>query len=184
MYDVVGGNHDLEGIDEFQTDAANLKAYLDILGKETPQFCHEVAPKVLVLGMGSTAFRTTTYTSHEVSIDKAQLDWFVKTVQAHPEEDGWTIFVFTHAPIIGSALRVLQVSVCSRLLRLSCDSPSKENNIRDSVTSRWSERREQQLAKKEWAGMRRDGLVTHPPVVCFPLNLRHRNATLSMAAAG
>ena len=27
-YDIVGGNHDLEGIDEFSTDKANLAAYL------------------------------------------------------------------------------------------------------------------------------------------------------------
>lgn len=107
-YDIVGGNHDLEGIDEFQTDEENLAAYLSILGKETPQFCHEVAPKVLVIGLGSTQFRTAEFTSHEVAVDAAQIEWFVKTVEAHPEEDGWSIFCFSHAPIIGSALRVLQ----------------------------------------------------------------------------
>ena len=105
----MGGNHDLEGIDEFQTDEANLEAYLSILGKKTPQFCHEVAPKVLVMGLGSTQFRTAEYTSHEVAVDKEQIEWFVKTVEEHPEEEGWQIFVFSHAPIIGSALRVLQV---------------------------------------------------------------------------
>jgi hypothetical protein len=31
-YDAVGGNHDLEGIDEFQTDEENLEAYLRIMG--------------------------------------------------------------------------------------------------------------------------------------------------------
>jgi len=107
-FDVVGGNHDLEGIDEFGTDEANLEAYLRILGKETPQFCHEVAEKVLLVGLGSTAFRTATYTSHEVSIDAKQLAWFEETIEAHPASEGWQIFVFSHAPIIGSALRVLQ----------------------------------------------------------------------------
>jgi hypothetical protein len=107
-YDIVGGNHDLEGIDEFPTDEANLEAYLRILGKETPQFCHEVAEKTLVVGMGSTAFRTAPYTSHEVSIDKAQVEWFEQVIADHPSEDGWKVFVFSHAPIIGSALRVLQ----------------------------------------------------------------------------
>lgn len=108
-YNIVGGNHDLEGIDEFPTDEANLEAYLSILGKETPQFAHEIAPKVLVVGLGSTQFRTAQYTSHEVAVDQAQIEWFEKTIAEHPEEDGWQIFVFSHAPIIGSALRVLQV---------------------------------------------------------------------------
>jgi hypothetical protein len=46
-FEVVGGNHDLEGIDEFPTDEANMEAYLRILGKKTPQFLREVAPKVV-----------------------------------------------------------------------------------------------------------------------------------------
>jgi len=107
-FDVVGGNHDLEGIDEFATDEANLEAYLRILGKKTPQFKHEIAEKTLVIGLGSTAFRTAKYTSHEVSVDDEQIDWFEKTIAEHPAEDGWKIFVFSHAPIIGSGLRVLQ----------------------------------------------------------------------------
>mmetsp|Transcript_35445 Transcript_35445/g.66818 ORF Transcript_35445/g.66818 Transcript_35445/m.66818 type:complete len:595 (+) Transcript_35445:79-1863(+) len=107
-YDIVGGNHDLEGIDEFQTDEENLEAYLRILGKDTPQFCHEIAEKTLVVGMGSTSFRTAPYTSHEVSIDLEQIDWFENVITSHPASEGWKIFVFSHAPIIGSALRVLQ----------------------------------------------------------------------------
>ena len=34
-YDIVGGNHDLEGIDEFATDEENLEAYLRIMGECT-----------------------------------------------------------------------------------------------------------------------------------------------------
>ena len=41
-------------------------------------------------------------------MDNEQLDWFVKTIEEHPFEDGWQIFCFSHAPIIGSGLRVLQ----------------------------------------------------------------------------
>jgi len=107
-FDIVGGNHDLEGIDEFQTDAENLEAYLRIMGKETPQFCHEIAPKVLLVGLGSTQFRDAQYTSHEVAVDYEQLEWFEKTIRDHPESEGWQIFCFSHAPIIGSSLRVLQ----------------------------------------------------------------------------
>ena len=41
-------------------------------------------------------------------MDNEQLDWFVKTIEEHPFEDGWQIFCFSHAPVIGSGLRVLQ----------------------------------------------------------------------------
>mmetsp|Transcript_7703 Transcript_7703/g.16752 ORF Transcript_7703/g.16752 Transcript_7703/m.16752 type:complete len:576 (+) Transcript_7703:57-1784(+) len=107
-YDVVGGNHDLEGLDEFETDEENLNMYLKAHNKETPQFCREVADKTLLVGMGSTLFRDAVYTSHEVTIDQGQIDWFENLVQTHPAEEGWKIFVFTHAPPNGSGLRVLQ----------------------------------------------------------------------------
>ncbi|KAJ1448367.1 calcineurin-like phosphoesterase [Pelagophyceae sp. CCMP2097] len=106
-FDVVGGNHDLEGLDEFATDAGNLDAYLRILGKETPQFCRTIAEKTLVVGLGSTKFRDATHTSHEVSVDAEQLRWFEDVLRKHPASEDWRIFCFSHAPIIGSALRVL-----------------------------------------------------------------------------
>ena len=107
-FEVVGGNHDLEGIDEFPTDEANMAAYLRILSKPTPQFIRQIAPKVLLVGLGSVLFRDAVYTSHEVVIDDEQIAWFEKTVQDHPAEQGWKIFVFSHAPPMGSGLRVLQ----------------------------------------------------------------------------
>jgi hypothetical protein len=107
-YDVVGGNHDLEGLDEFETDEENLNMYLKTHGKETPYFAREVADKTLLVGMGSTIFRDAVFTSHEVTIDQAQIDWFENTLKTHPAEEGWKIFVFTHAPPNGSGLRVLQ----------------------------------------------------------------------------
>ncbi|CAK9008890.1 Hypothetical protein SCF082_LOCUS10063 [Durusdinium trenchii] len=107
-YDITGGNHDLEGIDEFGTDDANLAAYLKFLGKERTQFSHEIAEKTLLVGLGSTSFRSARYSSHEVTIDPDQLQWFEDTIQMHPASEGWQVFVFTHAPILGSALRVLQ----------------------------------------------------------------------------
>jgi len=109
-FDVVGGNHDLEGIDEFGTDEENLAAYLKYLGKETPQFCHEIAEKVVLIGLGSTAFRTSEFTSHEVTIDAVQLKWFEDTIKNYPASEGYQVFCFSHAPIIGSAVRVLQTN--------------------------------------------------------------------------
>jgi len=107
-YEVIGGNHDLEGIDEFKTDEENLNAFLRIHQKPTMQFKRQIAEKTLLVGLGSTVFRTAKYTSHEVTIDDAQLKWFEDVVSSHSSEDGWKIFVFTHAPPIGSGLRVLQ----------------------------------------------------------------------------
>ncbi|KAL7571978.1 hypothetical protein ACA910_001637 [Epithemia clementina (nom. ined.)] len=107
-YDVVSGNHDLEGLDEFDTDAANLQAWMDCFQKPTPQFCRYVGEKTVLLGLSTVRFRDSPHSSHEVHIDDAQLDWFVQTVQAHPASEGWKILVFSHAPITGSKLRVLQ----------------------------------------------------------------------------
>ena len=77
-------------------------------GKPTPQFMRQIADKTILVGLTSTLFRSAKYTSHEVTIDQKQLDWFEETVKAHPAEEGWKIFVFTHAPPNGSGLRVLQ----------------------------------------------------------------------------
>ena len=75
-----------------------MEAYLRILNKPTPYFYREVAPKVLLLGLGSVLFRDAVYTSHEVVIDDAQIAWFENVVKTHAAEDGWKIFVFSHAP--------------------------------------------------------------------------------------
>jgi hypothetical protein len=99
---------DLEGIDEFDTDEGNLEMFLRVHNKPSPQFIRQVAEKTLLVGLTSTVFRSAKYTSHEVTIDKVQLDWFEQTLKDHPSTDGWRIFVFTHAPPNGSGLRVLQ----------------------------------------------------------------------------
>jgi hypothetical protein len=99
---------DLEGIDEFTTDEENLEMFLRVHGKPTPQFIRQVAEKTLLVGLTSTVFRDAKYTSHEVTVDKEQLLWFEEIVKSHPAEEGWKLFVFTHAPPNGSGLRVLQ----------------------------------------------------------------------------
>ena len=107
-YDVIGGNHDLEGLDEFATDQANLEMFLRVHNKPTPQFSRLVAEKTLLVGLSSTVFRDARYTSHEVTIDDDQMNWFEETLKTHPSSEGWKVFVFTHAPPNGSGLRVLQ----------------------------------------------------------------------------
>ncbi len=107
-YEVIGGNHDLEGIDEFDTDAKNLRRYLRAHNKTTPQFCRQVAEKTLLVGLGSTVFREAKYTSHEVIIDDEQIRWFEELAKSKPAEEGWRIFVFSHAPPNGCGLRIIQ----------------------------------------------------------------------------
>ena len=107
-YQVVGGNHDLEGIDEFDTDAENLELFLQAHNKPSPQFIQYITDKTVLVGLTSTLFRDAKYTSHEVTIDQQQMDWFTDVVKTHPASEGWKIFVFTHAPPNGSGLRVLQ----------------------------------------------------------------------------
>ncbi|KAL3913579.1 MAG: hypothetical protein SGARI_000586, partial [Bacillariaceae sp.] len=107
-YEVIGGNHDLEGIDEFKTDEENLQVFMKAHGKPSAQFAREIADKTMLVGLGSTVFRDAPFTSHEVIVDQAQIDWFEQFLKDHPADDGWKIFVFTHAPPNGSGLRVIQ----------------------------------------------------------------------------
>jgi hypothetical protein len=107
-YEVICGNHDLEGIDEFDTDARNLRRMMKLHGKETPQFCRRVAEKTLLVGLCSTTFRDAKYTSHEVIIDEDQINWFEDLVKKNPADEGWRIFVFSHAPPNGSGIRIIQ----------------------------------------------------------------------------
>jgi hypothetical protein len=105
-YELVSGNHDLEGMDEFTTDEANIKAWMDCFGKPTPQFCRQIGEKTLIVGLSTIRFRDAPFSSHEVHVDDAQLEWFEKIVNAHPAEDGWKILVSSHAPIMVGPRRV------------------------------------------------------------------------------
>ncbi len=107
-FDLVTGNHDLEGLDEFDTDEKNLQAWMDCFNKDTPQFSRYLGDRTLLLGLSTVRFRAAPYSSHEVHVNRQQIDWFVDMVESHPAKEGWKILVFSHAPITGSGLRVLQ----------------------------------------------------------------------------
>lgn len=107
-FELVTGNHDLEGLDEFDTDEMNLQAWMDCFSKETPQFSRYLGNRTLLLGLSTVRFRASPYSSHEVHVNRRQIDWFVDMVESHPAKEGWKILVFSHAPITGSGLRVLQ----------------------------------------------------------------------------
>jgi hypothetical protein len=107
-YDIVTGNHDLEGLDEFMTDEDNLQAWMDCFDKTTPYFSTYISDKTLLIGLSTVRFRDAPYSSHEVYVDDQQVEWFQHIVESHPFEDGWKILVFSHAPIIGSGLKFIQ----------------------------------------------------------------------------
>ena len=65
-YDVITGNHDLEGLDEFETDEENLAAFLQILQRKERFFATEIAEKTLCVGMSTVRFRDAVWSSHEV----------------------------------------------------------------------------------------------------------------------
>jgi hypothetical protein len=99
---------DLEGLDEFETDSANLQAWQQAFGLETPYWSKQVSPRTLLVGLSTTRFRDSPFSSHEVHISDEQLGWFERTLEQHPASAGWKILVFSHAPPMGSGLRVLQ----------------------------------------------------------------------------
>lgn len=107
-YDLVTGNHDLEGLDEFKTDEDNLNAWRNCFGKETSYFSKVIGEKTLLVGLSTVRFRNSPHSSHECHVDDDQLRWFQDIVEKHQHNDGWRILVFSHAPIMGSNLRVLQ----------------------------------------------------------------------------
>ncbi|CAN0347597.1 unnamed protein product, partial [Scytosiphon promiscuus] len=55
--DIVSGNHDLEGLNEFATDRENLSAFQAAFDKDSPQFATVIAEKTLCLGLSTVRFR-------------------------------------------------------------------------------------------------------------------------------
>ena len=102
-YSLVTGNHDLEGFDDFATDAENLAAWREQF-KQHHHWAVRAGPYLLV-GLSTVRFREAPGSCHEVYVDPQQLAWFEQTLAAN--RDVPTI-VFSHAPPMGSGLRVLQ----------------------------------------------------------------------------
>ena len=98
------GNHDLERIDQFSSDAEVVQCFTEVFECERPYQCVELGETLGIL-LSSTGFRGNRGYQHEVSIDDAQFAWFRETLEANPERP---TAVFSHAPPLGSHLRVLQ----------------------------------------------------------------------------
>jgi len=97
------GNHDLEGA-QFARDDQSIAAFCQTFGLERPYYTIDLGD-VLAVCLSTTAFRTNLASHHEVHLDNAQIHWLRTTLAAHRDRP---TFVFSHAPILGSAARVLQ----------------------------------------------------------------------------
>ena len=93
---------DLEG-HEFDTDEENLAAWRDVFNQRH-YWAAELGPALLV-GLSTVRFRSNSFSVHEVYVDDEQVAWFEALLAAHPERP---VVVFTHAPPIGSGLKVVQ----------------------------------------------------------------------------
>ncbi|HEV3039099.1 MAG TPA: metallophosphoesterase [Candidatus Angelobacter sp.] len=97
------GNHDFEG-PEFSSDEASIRAWCEALGAPSPYQAVDLGGAMAVL-LSQTEYRSNLGTEGEVRLDPGQIAWFrqiLRQTQTQP------VFVFSHAPILGSGLRVLQ----------------------------------------------------------------------------
>lgn len=99
---LVLGNHDLEG-EEFEADEANLAAWHAAFGQRH-FWSVDCGPATLV-GLSTTRFRSNAFSAHEVHIDEEQVRFLDATLRAAGRRP---VVVFTHAPIMGSGLKVVQ----------------------------------------------------------------------------
>ena len=70
-YNVIAGNHDLEGLEEFSSDSENLAAFINTLGLSGSNFCRKIADKTLLIGLSTTRFRDSPGSSHEVVLNSS-----------------------------------------------------------------------------------------------------------------
>lgn len=103
-YQVLLGNHDLERLEEFASDRDVVRAFCDVFQFEKPYRTFPLGPALAVV-LSSTGFRSNRGYRHEISIDEEQWHWFKQTLE---ENRARQIIVFSHAPALGSQLRVLQ----------------------------------------------------------------------------
>lgn len=97
------GNHDMECLD-YATDEDAVALWCRVLRQDAPYHAFEMGPALGVC-LSQTSFRRNEACHHEIRIEEEQRAWFERTVEEHADRP---IFVFSHAPILGSGIRVLQ----------------------------------------------------------------------------
>lgn len=98
------GNHDLERVEAFPNDAAAVACFCEVMEREKPYRAFDLGD-ALGITLSNTRFREKRGYAHEVTIDEEQFAWFRETLERNPARP---TFVFSHAPPLGSRLRVLQ----------------------------------------------------------------------------
>lgn len=99
---LITGNHDLEG-DEFECDRENLTAWQEAF-QQNHYWALPLGP-VLAVGLSTVRFRSNAHSVHEVYIDDDQMAWFGSVLEQNTQRP---IIIFTHAPPMGSGLKVVQ----------------------------------------------------------------------------
>ncbi|HWB14694.1 MAG TPA: metallophosphoesterase [Pirellulales bacterium] len=97
------GNHDMEG-PAYSSDAEAVAAWCQAFSAVHPYREIDLGEAVAIC-LSTTRFRANRGCCHEVYIDDAQLAWFASALARNRRRP---TFVFSHAPILGSGLRVLQ----------------------------------------------------------------------------
>lgn len=97
------GNHDLEGCD-YATDAQAVAAWCQAFERTQPYYSVDLGAAVGIC-LSTTRFRSNPGCRHEVYLDEVQVGWLRATLAQHRSRP---TFVFSHAPVLGSGLRVLQ----------------------------------------------------------------------------
>ncbi|MBI3466871.1 MAG: metallophosphoesterase, partial [Planctomycetes bacterium] len=97
------GNHDLEG-PEYATDAQSVAAWCQVFDRTLP-YCTVDLGDALAICLSSVRFRGNPACHHEVYLGEKQVAWLRSTLLANRRRP---TFVFSHAPILGSGVRVLQ----------------------------------------------------------------------------
>ena len=97
------GNHDLEGL-EYSSDQQAVAAWCQAFDREQPYYAADLG-EALAICLSSTGFRLNSGCHHEVRLGAEQLTWFKATLARNRSRP---TFVFAHAPVLGSGLRVLQ----------------------------------------------------------------------------
>ena len=97
------GNHDLDDTQKYKTDQAVIDTWCKTFDYNNPYYAVDLE-HTLLLFLSSTMARDNEI-DNQVRLDEAQINWFKEVVKANTHRP---IFVFSHAPILGSNLKVLQ----------------------------------------------------------------------------
>lgn len=97
------GNHDLES-PEYRTDDDAVAAWCRAFSRPRPYYEVDLGD-YLAICLSTTRFRSNIGSHQEVYLGDEQIAWFEATLAANR---GRPTFVFSHVPIVGSGLRVLQ----------------------------------------------------------------------------